>query len=124
MHRKDGSIVCENGHTFDIASSGYVNLLPPGKNKNSHTGDDKTMIKARCDFLSLGLYDGISDAAADAAIPHLPADESISVVDAGCGEGYHICRIADRLHEKTGRAVTAIGFDASKNGFALISNTA
>ena len=116
LHLSGSSIVCENRHTFDVASSGYVNLLPPGKNKNAHTGDDKTMIRARCDFLSLGLYGKISDAAADTALPHLSSKDSITAIDAGCGEGYHICRIADRLHEKSGRDVTAIGFDASKNG--------
>ena len=116
--RDGGSIVCSKGHSFDIASSGYVNLLPPGKSRNSHTGDDKIMIRARCDFLSLGLYDGISDAVAVIAAKHVACKNELVLVDAGCGEGYHICRIAQKLSDSAVSNVTAIGLDASKNGAA------
>lgn len=115
---RSGSLVCERGHCFDVSKEGYVNLLPPGRGKNAHTGDDKDMIRARTQFLSLGLYDRISDTAAEFALKHLSASDSIVAVDAGCGEGYHTCRIVNKLYEISGAQSIALGFDASKTGAA------
>ena len=121
--REGGSLLCD-GHTgrrhcYDIASAGYVNLLPPGKGGNAHTGDDAGMIAARTAFLSGGYYDCISDAAADAAwrnIRHNRGD--IRFCDAGSGEGYHTRRMACRLGELSGLPVVGCGIDASKKGAA------
>lgn len=119
LHRDGGSLFCENPgkrHCFDLAASGYVNLLPPGKAGNAHTGDDKGMIRARSRFLALGLYDPISLSAASLAAETLGERENLFVLDAGCGEGYHSCLMAETLHEKSGAPVTLFGFDASKHG--------
>lgn len=120
--REVNSLYCEAGngrrHCYDIASAGYVNLLPPGRSGNSHTGDDAAMISARTAFLSGGYYDGISAAAAEAAARHLPQRPCISLCDAGSGEGYHTCRIASLLAEKTGNTVDMCGIDASRKGSA------
>ena len=58
LSREGGSLFCD-GHTgrrhcYDIATAGYVNLLPPGKGGNARTGDDGAMIAARSAFLSGG----------------------------------------------------------------------
>ncbi|MBQ7313310.1 MAG: methyltransferase domain-containing protein [Clostridia bacterium] len=111
--RYNKSLRCDSGHSFDVAKAGYVNLLPPGKEKNARTGDERDMVKAREEFLSAGHYAAISDALADAAAQYAPR-ESYTVCDMGCGEGYHTCRFAARLAERTGAPVTAVGFDASK----------
>ena len=113
LERVDKSLKCAAGHTFDIAKAGYVNLLPPGKEKNARTGDEKEMVKAREDFLSLGHYALIDDTLAGLVVQYA-AGEAYTVCDMGCGEGYHICRLAGRLAERTGRKVLAVGFDASK----------
>ena len=113
LSRENKSLRCDAGHTFDIAKAGYVNLLPPGKEKNARTGDERDMVKAREEFLSLGHYAAISDALADAAAQYAPR-EQYTVCDMGCGEGYHTCRFASRLAGLTGAPVTAVGFDASK----------
>lgn len=108
LHRESKSLICENGHTFDIAKAGYVNLLPPGKEKNARTGDEKNMVKARVDFLAKNHYGKISDAAAAMIRKHC-GDGFVSCADMGCGEGYHTCRIAERLE-----TCVMLGFDASK----------
>lgn len=113
LARTEKSLRCTAGHTFDIAKSGYVNLLPPGKEKNARTGDEKEMVKAREEFLSLGHYGLITDALAD-AVAHQAPQSSYTVCDMGCGEGYHTCRFAERLASITGADVLAVGFDASK----------
>lgn len=113
LTREEKSLRCTAGHTFDLAKSGYVNLLPPGKEKNARTGDEKEMVKAREEFLSLGHYAPITDALAAAAAQYL-TQESCTVCDMGCGEGYHTCRFTKRFAELTGAEVLTVGFDASK----------
>ena len=43
---------CESRHSFDVARSGYVNLLPPSPAGKRH-GDDKRMVAARTAHLPL-----------------------------------------------------------------------
>ncbi len=107
------SLRCSAGHSFDLAKSGYVNLLPPGKEKNARSGDEKEMVKAREEFLSLGHYAGITDALAVLAAQFSDSAE-YTVCDMGCGEGWHTCRFTAALAERTGAPVLTVGFDASK----------
>ncbi len=121
LTREGGSLFCGGArrHCYDVASSGYVNLLPPGKGKNARTGDDAGMIAARTAFLTGGYYDGISDAVASITAAHVARREGrIALLDAGAGEGYHTCRIARGIASLTGRHIDAVGIDASKKGAA------
>ena len=123
LHREGASLFCD-GHTgrrhcYDIASSGYVNLLPPGKGGNAHTGDDGAMITARSAFLGGGYYDCISDAAAEIAWNALShRRDCLTFCDAGSGEGYHTRRMACRLSEVSSLPTVGCGIDASKKGAA------
>ena len=113
LRREGKSLVCTAGHTFDIARSGYANMLPPGKERNARAGDEKAMVSARAAFLALGYYSGISQTAAELTAEALP-DGEVLLCDMGCGEGYHSCTIAETTAEKRGMPVTMLGFDASK----------
>lgn len=117
LERMGGSLYC-NGtrrHCYDIANAGYVNLLPPGKKNNAKAGDDREMLRSRSRFLSGGWYDPISETAARLGRDTFPADRKLTFVDAGCGEGYHTCRIAQLLRERD-RDCLGIGIDAAKSG--------
>ena len=123
LRREGGSLLCDGRtgrkHCYDIAAAGYVNLLPPGKGGNAHTGDDAGMIAARSAFLRGGYYDCISDAAAEIAYKALrEGRREIAFCDAGSGEGYHTRRMACRLAEVSGLPVIGCGIDASKKGAA------
>ncbi|MBE6626653.1 MAG: hypothetical protein E7628_05680 [Ruminococcaceae bacterium] len=113
--RENKSLVCPNRHTFDIAKQGYVNLLPPGKEKNAHTGDEQIMVKARVDFLSCGHYKRISDRLAELIAEHILTDTDAVICDMGCGEGYHTTNIADGVYRELDKPVLTVGFDASKH---------
>ena len=113
LSREGKSLRCPTGHSFDLAKAGYVNLLPPGKEKNARSGDEKEMVKAREEFLSLGYYAGITDTLASLAAQYSCAAD-YTVCDMGCGEGWHTCRFAGALAAQTGASVLAVGFDASK----------
>ena len=73
---------CENRHSFDVARSGYVNLLPPSAAGKRH-GDDKRMVAARTAFLSRGYYDHLIGAVAETCAQLAGPDAC--VLDAGCG---------------------------------------
>lgn len=78
--------VCANAHAFDVARSGYVNLLQPQDKKSKTPGDTPEAVAARRRFLERGhaapLVDGIVRA--------LPLREGDALLDAGCGEGHHL----------------------------------
>lgn len=93
---------CANGHIFDIAREGYVNLLRstrPGET----IGDDKTSARCRRDFLNKGYYRALQ-----AALCRLFSDKSGNVLDICCGEGYYTSALGENenLH--------VFGFDISK----------
>src|SRR5690625_5823621 len=47
---------CPQGHSFDIARQGYVNLLPAQFKRAKEPGDSKAMETARQHFLARGHY--------------------------------------------------------------------
>ena len=55
LNKTGKSFICSNGHCFDMAKSGYVNLLL--KSTGGNHGDNKLMVSARRDFLDKGYYD-------------------------------------------------------------------
>ena len=65
LAKRAGAYVCPKNHSFDIAKSGYVNLLL--NSSQGHHGDDKLMVRARRDFLDKGYYDRFIAAAAASA---------------------------------------------------------
>lgn len=71
--------VCPNGHSFDIAKQGYVNL----SRKQKATGDNAEMVKARTAFLEQGHYAFLRQAVCD----RIPTDAVL--LDVGCGQGYY-----------------------------------
>ena len=48
LNKAGKSFICSNGHCFDMAKSGYVNLLL--KSTGGNHGDNKLMVSARRDF--------------------------------------------------------------------------
>lgn len=107
LSRKESSLGCENGHSYDFAKSGYINLLNPGKKNNAKAGDSKEMIHARSSFFASDAYSRIRDTICSIA---LELDGSV-IVDAGCGEGYYTNGIAICMPK-----TAVFGFDMSKFG--------
>lgn len=75
---------CGNGHAFDVAREGYVNLLVTHQRRQRDPGDSPDMVHARRAFLDGGWYEPLRTALAGFA----PADGG-TACDAGCGEGYY-----------------------------------
>ncbi|WP_326569327.1 rRNA (guanine-N1)-methyltransferase [Amycolatopsis rhabdoformis] len=92
------TVRCADGHSFDLARQGYVNLLharvPAG------TADTVPMVEARAALLDSGAYAPLADSLAHAADPG-----SGLVIDAGAGPGYYLARVLDAAPEAIGLAL-------------------
>ena len=96
---------CVNGHSFDIAKEGYLNLNLKSSVK---TGDEKEMVRARKAFLEKGCYLFLRDRLNE-IIDELHPE---SLIDLGCGEGYYT---------KSFNVKDKIGIDLSKEALRLAS---
>lgn len=97
-----GSLRCPQGHSFDLARHGYLNLVGPG----THTGtaDTATMVAARETFLGAGHFAKLRDAIAAGAAAAI-GDKPGCVVDIGAGTGYYLAGVLDRLPGRVGLAL-------------------
>lgn len=111
LSRQQNRMVCPAGHSFDMARSGYVNLLLSQQISQKHHGDDKRMVRARSAFLAGGYYDPMRQELIRQAM--VEARPCMTVLDAGCGEGYYTAELVRRLREG-GYAPQAAGIDISK----------
>lgn len=112
LFKADGSFKCENGHCFDIAKQGYVNLLCSQSSSLKRHGDDKLMVYSRTSFLDKGYYNCLMDRINE-RIGERTFD-SMKFIDLGCGECSYTMRIAKEYPE-----IDIGGVDISKQ--ALIS---
>lgn len=98
---------CREGHRFDRARDGSVDLLRPGRPRRE-TGDDADMVRARRALLDRGRYDVLVEGLAAIAERLAPT----TVLDVGCGEGTITSALCG-----DGREVVA--FDLSKPAVRL-----
>ena len=109
---------CNNGHSFDQAKEGYINLLLANQKKKANPGDSKLMINAREAFLATGVFDFlIAELESSIHSLNISTEQAakLQVLDLGCGSGYHTRNIL-----KSGD-YNKIGIDISK---AAISKAA
>ncbi len=81
--RQTGRAVCAEGHSFDIAKSGYLNLLQPQERRSKLPGDTALAVAARRRLHDRGVTAPLLEAIQEFAEP------SGHVLDAGCGEGFY-----------------------------------
>src|ERR1051326_8528585 len=81
LRREERRVVCTLGHSFDVARSGYINLLQPQDKRSREPGDSQEMVLARRRLLDSGMFKPIDDAIASIV-------GSAIALDVGCGEGH------------------------------------
>lgn len=113
---KERRYLCAEGHSYDISSQGYVNLLL-GNRKNSSHGDNKMMLSSRRAFLALGHYSLIISKIEEIILSSVNTN-NLTIIDTGCGEGYYTSGLSDLL-EKSGRRAEIFGVDVSKDAAAM-----
>lgn len=112
LTREGGSYRCAAGHVHDVASEGYVYLLPANRKHSKMPGDDRDMVAARAAFLRRGYYAPLRDVLAEAALRYAPA--GAAVLDCGCGEGYYTAAVYQTL-AGAGKAPRMAAVDISKH---------
>lgn len=81
---------CPKGHSFDVARSGYVNLLQPQERRSKQPGDTADAVAAR-----RRLHDcGVTGALLEGIREIVQAGSSDIVLDAGCGDGFYLGSLA------------------------------
>ncbi len=88
--REEQRLCCECGHSFDVARSGYVNLLQPQDRRSNRPGDTVAAVQGRRRLHDLGATAPLLDAIAE----FTAASKADSVLDAGCGDGFYLGSLA------------------------------
>ena len=107
LARTGRTLICSRGHSFDVARSGYVNLLQPQDRRSKEPGDSRAAVEARRRLTDAGhdawmvepILEAIGGAAAQTSSP--------DVLDLGCGEGYLLGSVS------RARKMNAFGADIS-----------
>ena len=110
LTHSDKSYTCPQGHQFDMAKEGYVNLLPVQHKRSRDPGDSAEMMQARRAFLDAGHYLPLRETVAQMLNDILPGSAT-AMLDIGCGEGYYTARFAGIAREK---GALTFGLDVSK----------
>jgi 23S rRNA (guanine745-N1)-methyltransferase len=110
------AFVCGHRHAFDMAREGYVNLLLPGRKRPKIQGDTKVMLQARRRFLEMGYYGPLSRAVNEQVAARLGGQTAVTIVDVGCGEGWYLGQLQQRLADVTG---CFFGVDVAKSAVQM-----
>jgi len=115
------ALKCIDGHSFDIARQGYVNLLTGHGTKFSQ--DTADMVAARDAFLDAGHYRPLAEVLAAIVGSALAASAARSpgttplLLDAGTGTGWYLQQVRESIPVQGADTFAAVGLDISK--FAL-----
>lgn len=116
LARSEQTLKCSNQHSFDIAREGYINLL-----RKKLSGDSKAMLQARRDFFERDHYRPLSDMLNKLVFSHIhDIPSSITILDAGCGEGYYLGHLQQYLTAKQPAIQSCcVGVDISKDAIRM-----
>jgi 23S rRNA (guanine745-N1)-methyltransferase len=105
--RRDAAVLaCPAGHAYDVARTGYVNLLQPQDRRSPSAGDSKAALDARACLLDAGigriLVDDIRTRTAALGLP-----DGAVVADLGSGSGHLLGTLAQSIR------LSGVGIDIS-----------
>jgi 23S rRNA (guanine745-N1)-methyltransferase len=115
LARAVAGLVCPRGHSFDVASSGYVNLLQPTDKRSKQPGDTAAAVAARRRLHDRGVTAPLLEAISVIA----DIDRHDVVLDVGCGDGYYLGTIAHETGcEAHGVDISVPAVDAAARRYA------
>ncbi len=109
------SMVCQNGHCFDLSRRGYVNLAPAHSQAADKYGAQ--LFESRARLFQDGFYAPVVDAVCGMLAARF-GDAPFTLADAGCGEGYYARAIAQRFPN-----ATVIGLDLNRDAVTQAART-
>ena len=90
LAREPRRLLCPRGHSFDVARSGYINLLQPQERRSKQPGDTADAVAARRRLHDRGVTGPLLHAIAEI----MGASPGDIVLDAGCGDGFYLGTLA------------------------------
>jgi 23S rRNA (guanine745-N1)-methyltransferase len=93
-------LICDSGHSFDVARQGYVNLIAAGT--QTGTADTAAMVSAREHFLARDHFRPIAERLARLAAQHHAPEPRGVVVDLAGGTGYYLAAVLEQLAGQVG----------------------
>ena len=114
LYKENKSYKCNNRHCYDIAKSGYINLLLNPDKATNNPGDNKESLLCRKAHLNNGYYDDILNEVIKCIKEYKGND--IHLLDLGCGEGYYTYKMKQALND-----AIVYGLDISKEGVNMAS---
>lgn len=127
MRCADHSMICQNKHCYDIAKSGYLNLLPQA-NQSAYS---KELFLARKEVIGSELFNPLLQRLAEIIqqMPQIDEPEVgleqpiaiIKILDAGCGEGSMLDSIMTLLKDQG--FYQGIGIDISKDSIKMAAES-
>ena len=106
LTRDDRRLICASGHSYDVARSGYVNLLQPHDRRSLDAGDPKDVVESRSRLIAAGVGRRLIETVAARIARHAHHDGQIA--DLGCGSGDALAAMASAAPRSAG-----IGVDLS-----------
>jgi 23S rRNA (guanine745-N1)-methyltransferase len=88
--REKWRLRCGRGHSFDVARSGYINLLQPQERRSKQPGDTAAALAGRRRLHDRGVTEPLLRALAEI----MAASSREIVLDAGCGDGFYAGSLA------------------------------
>jgi 23S rRNA (guanine745-N1)-methyltransferase len=127
LAEQGGALSCPAGHSFDIAREGYVNLLPSQHRARGIDGDLPSMLQARRRFLEAGHYDplmtrlaaDVEELLRDRDTVRAASEHGPCVLEVGCGEGYYVGSLAEKIGPAADPRAVFVGTDLSKSAVKL-----
>lgn len=113
LFENNTTLVCTEGHSYDLAKKGYIHLL----SQSVDTKYDKALFQSRQRIAESGFFTPLIEAIAD-LVESARLSENIAIFDAGCGEGSHLAQIQKYV---TGNTI-GFGADISKEGIQLAAS--
>ena len=92
--REGRRLLCAQGHSFDVARSGYINLLQPQERRSKQPGDTVAAVAGRRRLHDLGVAEPLLRAIEVLLVP----SSGDIVLDAGCGDGFYLGSMARTTH--------------------------
>ncbi|NLM72653.1 MAG: hypothetical protein GX184_01280 [Clostridiaceae bacterium] len=97
MFLENRSLICSDRHCFDISKKGHINLLLNAGKQNY----DKELFVSRDIICRKGFFNPLIEALVSVITSHSGTGGKMTrILDAGCGEGFHLTRIIEILNNR------------------------
>ncbi len=120
MQIKHRSLVCSENHTFDISKHGHINMLS-GFHKSKY---NKSLFLSRKIANKAGFFAPLIEEISSLITENIIEQAGqIKILDAGCGEGYHLAQIKERVLRNSFGQILGVGLDIAKEGIIMAAKT-